>query len=52
MGYLIAAYGLAFAVVLLYLGHLIRERRRLARELAAVAPRPGSGNAHPDRVRT
>jgi heme exporter protein CcmD len=34
MGYVIAAYGVTLAVVGLYLGHLVRERRRLARELA------------------
>jgi heme exporter protein CcmD len=33
MGYVIAAYGVTLAAVLLYLAHLVRERRRLAREL-------------------
>ncbi len=51
MGYVIAAYGLSFAVVLLYLGHLVRERRRLGRELAAGARRPGSADVHRDRLR-
>jgi len=33
MGYVIAAYGVTLAAVLGYLAHLVRERRRLAREL-------------------
>jgi heme exporter protein CcmD len=33
MGYVIAAYGVTLAAILLYLGNLIRERRRLRREL-------------------
>lgn len=35
MGYVIAAYGVTLGAVLLYLGHLVRERRRLHRELGA-----------------
>jgi heme exporter protein CcmD len=35
MGYVIAAYGVTLAAVALYLVHLVRERRRLARELGA-----------------
>jgi heme exporter protein CcmD len=34
MGYVIAAYGVTLAAVLAYLAHLVRERRRLARELS------------------
>lgn len=35
MGYVIAAYGVTVAAILAYLAHLVRERRKLARELAA-----------------
>jgi heme exporter protein CcmD len=35
VGYVIAAYGVTIAAIGLYLGHLVRERRRLARELDA-----------------
>jgi len=35
MGYVIAAYGVTLGAIGLYLGHLIRERRRLARALGA-----------------
>lgn len=35
MGYVIAAYGVTLGAIAIYLGHLVRERRRLARELAA-----------------
>jgi heme exporter protein CcmD len=33
MGYVIAAYGVTLAAILAYLAHLVRERRRLSREL-------------------
>lgn len=33
MGYVIAAYGVTLVALVSYLAHLIRERRRLAREL-------------------
>lgn len=35
MGYVIAAYGVTLAALLAYWVHLVRERRRLARELGA-----------------
>jgi heme exporter protein CcmD len=35
MGYVIAAYGVTLATLVVYLGHLVQERRRLARELDA-----------------
>jgi heme exporter protein CcmD len=40
MGYVIAAYGVTLATIALYLAHLVRERRRLARELGADLPGP------------
>jgi heme exporter protein CcmD len=37
MSYVIAAYAIAIGAIAGYLGHLVRERRRLARELARSA---------------
>lgn len=34
MSYVIAAYAIAIGAVAAYFAHLVRERRRLARELA------------------
>ena len=34
MTYVLAAYAIAIGAVAVYLGHLVRERRRLRRELA------------------
>jgi CcmD family protein len=35
MGYVIAAYGVTLTAILAYLAHLVRERRKLTRELSA-----------------
>ena len=37
MAYLIAAYTISIGSIALYLAHLARERRKLARELAGAA---------------
>jgi hypothetical protein len=44
VGYVISAYAVTIGAVLLYWFHLVRERRRLAAELAG-------GAATPDRAR-
>jgi len=38
MSYVVAAYGIAIGAVALYFIHLVRERRRLARELVRSTP--------------
>lgn len=38
MGYVVAAYAISIGAVVLYLVHLVRERRRLDRDLSG--PRP------------
>lgn len=44
MGYVIAAYGVTLGTLAVYLAHLARERRRLARALGGGEPGgvPGS----------
>lgn len=41
MSYVIAAYGVTLAALGLYFVHLVRERRRLALELARLEGREG-----------
>ncbi|RIL05543.1 MAG: heme exporter protein CcmD [Proteobacteria bacterium] len=41
MEYVIAAYALSLGPVALYLAHLVRERRRLLRDLDDTRVRPG-----------